>query len=169
MRLRVEVLILAFALAPSACLLTDDCGNEVRGIRNGQRVRSSIVGIYRPDDVAGSWPTCAALGDLEPGSSATFTAKLRGPGDGCEDGVALEPDSSGDEALQLPAGCSGRWTIALHEHIGTAKFTDPPNADDSSWTLERLFTATSDPKLCFGEDADVAYCRDEFIAENTLL
>jgi len=164
------------SLGGSGCLF-GDCPDTVRGFKEGDQV-TTLLGESFADATTSTTPSCGKLGDLDPGTTLSWTAHLRGPGDDCEDTVAvhLKSVSSGTLAtgpiievatLTLPGGCSGTWTISLRVLDFGADLTEaPPDPQHPSWVVERSFDVTSDPTLCWPDMAPPR-CSDRFLAENS--
>jgi hypothetical protein len=163
--------VLVLAVASNGCLL-GDCPGNVHGIKRGETIMTTIIMMQDSPSAPGAWPTCGALGDLDPGTVITWNASLIGPGDGCSDGVDLGITNVTSGAysnfqIELPNGCRGSWTLQLIANSPDARFTDVPDPSAPSWSLKRTFSATTDPTSCWpGGSAPTTRCEDSFLAHN---
>ena len=154
------------ASAIPGCLWAD-CPREINGIRPNEHIDSLIVA----QSTSNPQLSCGALGDLEVGSTISWTADFSGGGEDCSDQVSMThvsdasltvtPSNSNFIPVELPNGCRGNWILVL-------SYTHPPEPDAGTWVLERRFSVVGDAAVCFPMSASPpTSCKDSFILQNT--
>lgn len=157
------------------CWYFEDCPGNYGGIKDGQRLETTIIAPYE-GSLGRQVESCGALGDLGPGTTTTWLAHLGGSAETCDDEIGTQPQSlSGAElapttswtmppTVTLPGGCTGLWTLEIHVFTDHPTFIGTPDSERPSWVLERTFRASGDERLCAG-GAVPATCTDAFVAE----
>jgi hypothetical protein len=175
-------LAVGLLLAGSQGLCACQCATSVMGVRDGDRVQTTIVAPYSGVAPAGGYATsttsCTDLGDLVPGTTLTIKMSVQTEAaDGCIGVVHigevqatnepwLSPSSFDTVAFQGPSGCDGLSRLDFVAVGSNPSLLSNDNSADGgavAWLLVRNFTATSDG------GCNVASCSDFFVATNKKL
>ena len=161
--------------ALSGCWYFEPCPDNNGGIKDGFLLETTVIARHEGAP-ASEHESCGELGDLGPGKTATWRARLTGSAETCANDVRAQPQSlSGAELsldspsttspkVTLPNGCTGMWMLQIQPLTDDPTFIGPPDVENPSWVLERSFSASGDVTLC-ASSARAQTCRDTFVAE----